>query len=260
MSQRPINELIWHCTATPEGRETTVAEIDRWHKARGWSGIGYHKVVHLDGSVSEGRPESQVGAHVANRNTGTIGYVYVGGTEKGNVKKAKDTRTPAQKRTMERLTIEAVAKYRLKKISGHSDYANKACPCFNASAEYSHLLAGGVSRPEPIVPKKQVPEVAPMDDAEAEAIRKDEARPQQPDDPGPEAVEPRPGLFTRTWKWMTGGVSAAALSVFGYNMPEWQAVIVVCVALFLMVWSFIAFFLYLFGKERIRNWISKQVG
>ena len=137
---RKVTELIWHCTATPEGREVTVAEIDRWHKERGWSGIGYHKVVHLDGRVSEGRPETQVGAHVANRNANTIGYTYVGGTEKGNVKKAKDTRTDAQKRTMERLTREAIARYGLTLVSGHSDYANKACPCFNARAEYAHLL------------------------------------------------------------------------------------------------------------------------
>ena len=137
---RKVTELIWHCTATPEGREVTVAEIDRWHKERGWSGIGYHKVVHLDGRVSEGRPETQVGAHVANRNANTIGYTYVGGTEKGNVKKAKDTRTDAQKRTMERLTREAIARYGLTLVSGHSDYANKACPCFNARAEYANLL------------------------------------------------------------------------------------------------------------------------
>jgi len=137
---RKINELIWHCTATPEGREVSVKEIDSWHKARGWSGIGYHKVIHLDGSVSPGRPESQVGAHVAGRNANTIGYSYVGGVDANNKKKGKDTRTPAQKKTMERLTREAIAKYKLTMVSGHSDYANKACPCFNARKEYAHLL------------------------------------------------------------------------------------------------------------------------
>jgi N-acetylmuramoyl-L-alanine amidase len=135
---RAIRELIWHCTATPEGREVLVGEIDRWHKDRGWSGIGYHKVVHLDGSVSEGRPESQVGAHVAGRNTGTLGYCYVGGITKDG--KSKDTRTAAQKATMLRLTKEAIAKYRLKLVSGHRNYAAKDCPCFDARAEYAHLV------------------------------------------------------------------------------------------------------------------------
>src|SRR5690606_12712416 len=106
-------------TATPAGREVSVAEITAWHKARGFKTIGYHKVVHLDGSVSLGRPESQIGAHVAGRNTGTLGYVYVGGvTDKNH---PKDTRTDAQKETMLRLTREAIAKYGLTKVSGHRD-------------------------------------------------------------------------------------------------------------------------------------------
>jgi hypothetical protein len=146
---RKINELIWHCTATPEGREVSAKEIDGWHKQRGWSGIGYHKVVHLDGSVSNGRPESQVGAHVAGRNTGTIGYVYVGGVKKDG-KTPKDTRTPAQKATMRRLTLEAIGKYRLKKVSGHRDYAAKACPCFDAGTEYRSLLPGLVKIAKPV--------------------------------------------------------------------------------------------------------------
>jgi hypothetical protein len=143
---RRIDELIWHCTATPEGREVSVAEIDRWHKQRGWAGIGYHKVVHLDGSVSEGRPESKIGAHVAGRNTGTLGYVYVGGVMKDG-KTPKDTRTAAQKATMRRLTAEAVARHKIRKVSGHRDYAAKACPCFDAAAEYMPLVEGRPARP-----------------------------------------------------------------------------------------------------------------
>lgn len=135
---RPINELIWHCTATPEGREVSVEEITQWHRQRGWSTIGYHKVVHLDGTVSEGRPESVVGAHVARRNTGTIGYVYVGGVDRRG--RPKDTRTPAQRETMKRLTEQAIARYSLKKVSGHNQYAAKACPCFDAAAEYMPLV------------------------------------------------------------------------------------------------------------------------
>lgn len=137
---RPISELIWHCTATPEGREHTAAEVDSWHRQRGFkrskpvgnltlTSIGYHKMVHLDGSVSIGRDESEVGAHVAGHNTGTIGYVYVGGCDAAM--KPKDTRTPAQKATMLRLTKEAIAKYALKKVTGHNQYAAKACPSFD---------------------------------------------------------------------------------------------------------------------------------
>lgn len=53
---RNINLIIVHCSATPEGRDVSVADIDRWHRERGFDGIGYHYVVYIDGSVHEGRP------------------------------------------------------------------------------------------------------------------------------------------------------------------------------------------------------------
>jgi N-acetyl-anhydromuramyl-L-alanine amidase AmpD len=150
---RLIHTLVWHCTATPEGKEFSRADIDKMHRARGFSGgIGYHKLVHLDGSVSEGRPESQVGAHVSGHNTGTIGYSYVGGLDaKG---KPKDTRTPEQMQTMIRLTREAAARYGLRAVVGHRDLSPdldhdgivephewvKVCPCFSAAVEYGALL------------------------------------------------------------------------------------------------------------------------
>lgn len=140
---RSINELIWHCTATPEGREVSVKEIDTWHRARGWSGIGYHKVVHLNGSVENGRPISAIGAHVEGHNTGTIGFVYVGGTTKDGT--AKDTRTTDQKSAMLALTKNAISEFKLRKVTGHREYAAKACPCFDAYAEYNHLITGTVA-------------------------------------------------------------------------------------------------------------------
>lgn len=136
---RKINELIWHCTATREGQHFERSDVDAWHKQRGWSGIGYHKLVLLDGSVQEGRPESKVGAHTGGRNANTIGYAYVGGVGKDG-KTPKDTRTDAQKKTMIRLTKEAVKRYGLKKVSGHHDYAAKACPSFPARQEYAPLV------------------------------------------------------------------------------------------------------------------------
>lgn len=130
-ASRPISEVIVHCTATPEGRDVSVATIRNWHvKDRGWNDIGYHWIVMLDGSIMPGRPESLVGSHVAGRNTGTIGVVYVGGVDVNG--KPKDTRTPAQKAALLQLVKDRIQKYpSIKKVTGHNQYAAKACPSFD---------------------------------------------------------------------------------------------------------------------------------
>lgn len=137
---RPVNEIILHCTATPEGRPVTVAEIDSWHRARGWSGIGYHYVIHLDGRVEAGRPLEKIGAHVEDHNTGTIGVTYVGGVAANKIT-PKDTRTPEQKAALERLIRELDGRFNFKKLSGHYEYASKACPSFKVD-DYRRLING----------------------------------------------------------------------------------------------------------------------
>ena len=131
---RPINELIWHCAATPEGRDFTVNDIRSWHRARGWSDIGYHFVVYRDGTIHEGRPIEQIGAHVAGRNTGTIGACYIGGVARDG-KTAKDTRTHEQRAAMLWLTRELAKLYQLDRISGHRQFAAKACPSFDVRTD-----------------------------------------------------------------------------------------------------------------------------
>ncbi|MCY1705222.1 peptidoglycan recognition protein family protein [Pannonibacter sp. SL95] len=147
---RPINEIIVHCTATPEGRPVSVAEIDAWHRARGWSGIGYHRVIDITGARLAGRPLSAVGAHCAGHNDGTIGVVYVGGLA-ADGRTPKDTRTPAQRRALAAELMELRDRFNIRKISGHNEYAAKACPSFDASAEYDHLFEGRERLFKPIV-------------------------------------------------------------------------------------------------------------
>lgn len=131
---REIKEIIIHCTATPEGREVTVKEIDSWHKQRGWQGVGYHYVIYLDGSIHPGRDINKVGAHCSGHNKNSIGICYVGGVDKNM--KPKDTRTPEQKEALIYLLKELKTRYPNVGIFGHRDFANKACPCFDAKAEY----------------------------------------------------------------------------------------------------------------------------
>lgn len=135
---RTITLIIIHCSATPEGKDYTVQDIDRWHKARGWKGIGYHYVIYHDGSIHKGRPEEQVGAHCLNHNKHSIGICYIGGMTANN-KKAKDTRTEAQKRSLRALLVELKQSYPRALIMGHNVFANKSCPCFDAAKEYADL-------------------------------------------------------------------------------------------------------------------------
>lgn len=137
-SKRSINEIIVHCTASYEGQNLTVDAIRRIHvRERGWSDIGYHYVVYLDGSIHEGRPVDISGAHCTGHNTHSIGVVYVGGLLKNG--KAADTRTPAQKEGLLKLLKELKRLYPKATIHGHREYANKACPCFDAKNEYKNL-------------------------------------------------------------------------------------------------------------------------
>lgn len=126
---RPIKELIWHCAATMEGKDFTVEDIRSWHKQRGWSDIGYHYVVYRDGRIMLGRPIGQIGSHVEGHNTGTIGACYVGGLSADGTK-PKDTRTPEQRASMLWLTEQLVKKFPIKAVTGHNQYASKACPSF----------------------------------------------------------------------------------------------------------------------------------
>jgi N-acetylmuramoyl-L-alanine amidase len=136
---RAIKEIILHCSATPEGRDVSAVDIDRWHRERGFNKIGYHYVIRLDGTIETGRAIGEVGAHCVGHNTGTIGICYVGGCT-ADGKRSKDTRTNKQKAALYDLLKRLVAAYpTITRITGHRQYANKDCPCFDATAEYGEM-------------------------------------------------------------------------------------------------------------------------
>lgn len=131
---RKISKIIVHCTATPAGREVSVAEIDRWHRARGFRCIGYHYVVMLDGRVCEGRPVEEIGAHCLGENAESIGVAYVGGLD-ADGKTPADTRTAAQKASLRALVGALRGRWREAAVHSHYEFAAKACPCFDAGRE-----------------------------------------------------------------------------------------------------------------------------
>ena len=56
---KKIDTIIIHCSATHAGQDIKAKDIDRMHRARGFSQIGYNYVINLDGTVETGRPRSQ---------------------------------------------------------------------------------------------------------------------------------------------------------------------------------------------------------
>lgn len=139
---RPLNEIIVHCTATraewwaDKKTSEKVAEVKAWHvRDRKWKDIGYHYLIDRDGTVATGRPLEQVGAHVAGRNTGTIGISLFGGHGSAATDRFSDNFTAEQNKALRELIAKLKKKYpTIKIISGHNQYANKACPGFNVPA------------------------------------------------------------------------------------------------------------------------------
>ena len=140
---RPLNEIIVHCTATRaewyDGQTTAskVAEVRNWHLARGWSDIGYHYLIDRDGTVATGRPLEKVGAHAKGHNTGTIGISLFGGHGSSENDAFSDNYTPQQEAALLKLIYDLREEYpSITTVSGHNQYAAKACPGFNVPRWY----------------------------------------------------------------------------------------------------------------------------
>lgn len=162
MKASDIDAIVIHASATREGQDVRMSDIDKWHKERGFACCGYHYVIDLDGKVEVGRPLSMDGAHCNTKgvsgksyNKHSVGICYVGGLDKdGN---AKDTRTEAQKKAMRELIDSLMDKYPIIEVIGHRDASPdqngdgqitknewiKLCPCFEVRAEFPMAICIG---------------------------------------------------------------------------------------------------------------------
>ena len=141
---RTITLIVIHCSAVRPDQTSSAAQIDTWHRDRGFHlGIGYHYVVRRDGEIEPGRPEWMVGAHCLNHNAHSIGVCYEGGLDiRGQ---PDDTRTEAQKASLRRLLEDLHRRYPKALIVGHHDLnPQKDCPCIeNVAMEYADLQPKG---------------------------------------------------------------------------------------------------------------------
>ena len=132
---RVINKIIVHCTATKEGRDFDIEDVRNWHvEGNGWRDVGYHYLVKLDGTIQLGRPLEVAGAHCKGHNEDSIGVCYVGGLD--GFGEPCDTRTTEQVDSLGALIYTLVHTFPGSEVYGHRDFANKACPSFDARKEY----------------------------------------------------------------------------------------------------------------------------
>jgi len=130
-----ITHIVIHYSATYPDSDITAADIDRMHKARNWKGIGYHWFIRRDGTVEPGRPESQVGAHVDQINSGKIGVCWAGGIDRATGQnKGVDNRTPEQTTALIGKILELLARYPGARVVGHRDLSRTQCPGFDVQA------------------------------------------------------------------------------------------------------------------------------
>lgn len=142
---RHIDEIIIHCSDTPPNwREDEpvlqqVAEVRRWHvEENGWSDVGYHYLVGRNGKTFEGREIRRIGAHTKGHNANSIGIMLFGGKGSSADDNFRDNYTQEQNNALRKLIAELRQQYpTITKVSGHNEYAARACPGFSVTRWYN---------------------------------------------------------------------------------------------------------------------------
>lgn len=122
MSKRKkTNRIILHHAAAST---CDAATIHRWHKAKGWSGAGYHFLVRKDGKIYRLRPEDKVGAHASGNNSDSLGICFEGNFQ-------TETMGQTQINAGKELVAHLKNKYNISKVQKHKDVGSTACPGAN---------------------------------------------------------------------------------------------------------------------------------
>lgn len=101
----------------------TAQIIEDWHFKLGWQGVGYHYIIHKNGEVWKGRPETYNGSHCIDHNTDSIGICVVGNFD-------VTLPTKEQENALAGLIASIKARYPAitqDKIYPHRKFANKSC-------------------------------------------------------------------------------------------------------------------------------------
>lgn len=172
MRAENITYIVIHCTAGFTGADAVQNFFTRPKSqgGLGWKTGGYHRIIEEDGTIKKMYDFDTVTNGVQGFNNNSIHISYVGGLERVDGKLVKnvkgyfiaaDSRTPAQKQSIEKCIIEAITWLKENKkiitqdlmILGHRDFSVdgnnngtiesferiKECPCFDAIPEYNGI-------------------------------------------------------------------------------------------------------------------------
>lgn len=109
---RGINRIIVHHSAS--ARSTTPAQIEQWHRGRGFNGIGYHFVIDAAGTIHRTRPMHQIGAHAKGANGDSLGICLA-----GNNTDPAEAWTPVQVESLRKLCVSLITAFGPLEIEGH---------------------------------------------------------------------------------------------------------------------------------------------
>lgn len=135
---REIKYIVIHCTATSQN--TTVSSIKNyWKNEKKWKSPGYHFIIEPNGNVTQLSELSKPTNGAAGNNANSIHISYIGGIATNS--KPIDNRTERQKQSLIDLVKRFKLQFKNAKVQGHRDFPNvkKACPCFDAIAEYETI-------------------------------------------------------------------------------------------------------------------------
>ena len=140
MSRRASTQfIVVHCTWSKPELDIGAAEIDRWHKRRGWLKIGYHFVIRRDGTIEQGRKLENRGAHVKGLNDSSIGICLVGGM--GEHGGDEDNFTQHQRDALADTLVFLKRVYPKAEIRSHRSFdSNKTCPVMDLQALLGRLV------------------------------------------------------------------------------------------------------------------------
>jgi hypothetical protein len=136
---KPANRtgIIIHHSVTAQGTDQAsvagiLRTIDKFHRSKGWGGIGYNFAVDHAGRVYEARGRDIIGVHASGSNTVNFGICFIGNSDK----KVSPKAVAAIAKLVENLQNASGKKL---KVQGHRDVNSTGCP---GSKLYTEITAG----------------------------------------------------------------------------------------------------------------------